>query len=195
MRSLLKFGLLRNLTGLLLMAVCGACASSGDLANQGFAKLAQGKVSAAEKKFGKSIIKDPANSRATYGLCVVRREQKEILEAISFCKKALELSPKDGEVHFTLGEIHAQQLDYASAIVETRKAYDLLKGDNSKAAYNLARFLTVNGESSAAIDWLFLFYDSPRVLATYQARALREADFSIYVTTSAFYAGSAAFDG
>jgi C2 domain-containing protein len=177
MRSLLKLGLLRTQALLLLLTVCGACASSGDLATQGFAKLAQGKVAVAEKKFGKSINKDPTNSRATYGLCVVRREQNEVLEAIGFCKKALELSPRDGEVHLTLGEIHAQQLDYANAITETRKAYDFLKGDNSRAAYNLARFLTVKGESSAAIEWLFLFYDRPGALATYQARALRESDF------------------
>jgi hypothetical protein len=177
MRSHLKFGLLRNLTGLLLFTLCGACASSVDLANQGFAELARGKISAAEKKFGKSISKDPTNSRATYGLCVVRREQKEALKAIDFCKRALELSPKDGEVHFTLGEIHAQQLDYTSAVAETRRAYDLLKGDNSRAIYNLARFLTVKGESSAAINWLFLFYDRPGVMAAYQARSLRESDF------------------
>jgi tetratricopeptide (TPR) repeat protein len=176
MRSFLKVGL-HNLAWLLFLTVCGACASSGELANKGFAELAQGKVAAAEKKFGKAVIKDPTNSRASYGLCIVRRKQNQVLEALSLCKKALELSPRDGEIHLTLGEIHAQQLDYTNAITETRKAYECLKGDNSKAAYNLARFLTVHGESSAALDWLFLFYDRPSALPTYQARALREPDF------------------
>jgi hypothetical protein len=177
MRSLLKLGLLRHLTWLVLLAVLGACASSGDLADQGFAKLNQGRIAAAEKKFGKAIAKDPANSRATYGLCVVRRKQNEPREAIELCRRALTLNPKDGEAHLTLGEIHAQQLDYENAITETRKAYDFLRLDNNRAAYNLARFLAVKGESSAAIDWLFLFYDRPGALATYRTRALRESDF------------------
>lgn len=177
MRSLVKLGWFRSWAWVSLFAVCSGCSSSGELVNQGFAKLAQGNVAAAEKKFGKSITKDPANSRATYGLCIVRRQQDRIVDAVDLCKKALAMSPYDGEAHLTLGELHAEQLDYANAIKESVQAFEHLKGDNSRAAYNLARFHAVQGESSAAVGWLFLFYDRPNALPTYQARASREPDF------------------
>jgi tetratricopeptide (TPR) repeat protein len=177
MKVLVRSVLMLRWVAPLFLVVCVGCASSGDLATQGFSKLAKGRVPAAEEKFTKSLFKNPGDARATYGLCMVRREQESIQAAVNLCKAALELSPNDGEIHLTLGELYAQQLDYAGAVTESRMAYEWLRGDNSRAAYKLARFLAVQGEGSTAMAWLSLFYDRPSALSTYQARARRETDF------------------
>ncbi len=128
------------------VAEAATCAGAGDL-DGAIARLHQ-VVEAA-----------PAFVDARYQLAVAlwnryqraggRRQKTDLDEAVSVLSRAVEQAPDQAQLHLVLGQLFAEQLNFARAIEHLQRALTLVPG-NPEHAYNLGLALRLHGDLDAA---------------------------------------------
>lgn len=83
--------------------------------NMGLLKAQLNDPAAAEQSFKKALRADPRMAQAAYNLCVIT-SQNRIHEAVAWCKKASDLSPREPKYSYTLAFYLNQKGEKAEAI-------------------------------------------------------------------------------
>src|SRR5690606_12952814 len=111
---------------------------------------AAGAFDEAEDGFRFALEKQPDSSRAHHGLARALASHNQLDEAMNSAQRALRLSPRDGEIHHTVGAIFERMRRYEQAAAAYTNYVNLLpnRDRSEKAAWSRSqiRFLKSFGE-------------------------------------------------
>jgi tetratricopeptide (TPR) repeat protein len=88
--------------------------------NMGLLKAEKGEPRQAEMHLRKAIQADPQMAEAAYNLCIISSKDR-INEALTWCRKAVELRPQDPDYAYTLAFYLVQKGDRDEAVGTLRK--------------------------------------------------------------------------
>jgi len=129
--------------------VRNASKDSGAISLFGDSLWAIGQFEESEKKFQDSLSLSPGNPRALHGLARGMAARNKLSQALDTAQSALNVSPRDAEIHHTVGSIYEKLHRYEEAANAFSSYINLLpnKDRSAKAAWARAevRFLRAFG--------------------------------------------------
>jgi len=117
------------------------------------AALMGGQDADAEREYTASIVLDPGNPKAQYGLAVVAERQKKWNTAASLYRRALDLEPKNVPAALGLGRSMAELGDKSAARIALGRAIEIDPA-SAQAHNDFGVFLFSAGETDRAVEEL-----------------------------------------